>query len=209
MATGQSNQLTRQIGEHLVTAELGRRGVIATPFAGNVPQIDILAHKDGKSFPIQVKAINMDAWQFDIRVFLQVDLKGKRQIVKGPQPEFNKRLLCIYVKLNQYGSDEFYIFKQGALQQYFMKRYKSRIRTKNFESFHCAIRREDLKKFKENWNRILLVNPSFSLVDGKFKISNIEFKKYKCTKGINLLAKIPFPREFFINHVSVILSKAT
>jgi len=37
----------------------------------------------------------------------------------------------------------------------------------------------------------------------------IEFKNYKCIKGINLLSKIPFLREFFINHVSVILSTAT
>ena len=37
----------------------------------------------------------------------------------------------------------------------------------------------------------------------------IEFKNYKCIKGIKLLSKIPFLREFFINHVSVILSMAT
>lgn len=35
----------------------------------------------------------------------------------------------------------------------------------------------------------------------------IEFKNYRCIKGIDLLSKIPFLREFFINHVSVILSK--
>jgi hypothetical protein len=29
-------QLAGQIGEHLVVAELGRRGVVATPFSGNV-----------------------------------------------------------------------------------------------------------------------------------------------------------------------------
>ena len=36
-------QLTRQIGEHLVAAELGRRGYVATPFAGNIPMYDRLA----------------------------------------------------------------------------------------------------------------------------------------------------------------------
>ncbi len=36
----------------------------------------------------------------------------------------------------------------------------------------------------------------------------IEFKRYRCVKGINLLSKIPFFREFFINNVSVILSRA-
>ena len=37
----------------------------------------------------------------------------------------------------------------------------------------------------------------------------IEFKHYRCIKGINLLSKIPFLKEFFINHVTVILTKNT
>ena len=51
-----NTQLSGQIGEHLVTAELGRLGIIAAPFAGNVPDIDVLAYANGKSVPIQVKA---------------------------------------------------------------------------------------------------------------------------------------------------------
>jgi len=35
----------------------------------------------------------------------------------------------------------------------------------------------------------------------------IEFKNYTCIKRINLLSKIPILKEFFINHVSVVLSK--
>ena len=72
MATGIGTQLTRQIGEHLVTAELGRRGILASPFAGNVPAIDILAWANGISAGIQVKAINQDSWQFNIRSFLEI-----------------------------------------------------------------------------------------------------------------------------------------
>mgnify|MGYP001602978728 CR=1 FL=1 len=37
----------------------------------------------------------------------------------------------------------------------------------------------------------------------------IEFKRYKCIKGINMLSNVPFLREYFINHVSVILSRIT
>lgn len=40
MATGRQNKLTGQLAEHLVCAELGRRGLIATPFSGNVPTFD-------------------------------------------------------------------------------------------------------------------------------------------------------------------------
>jgi len=41
MATGRNNKLTGQISEFLVCAELGKRGLIATPFAGNVPAFDV------------------------------------------------------------------------------------------------------------------------------------------------------------------------
>lgn len=35
---------------------------------------------------------------------------------------------------------------------------------------------------------------------------NIEFVRYRCVKGADPLAKVPYLREFFINHASVILS---
>jgi len=43
LARNFSTQLAGQIGESLVVAELGRRGIVATAFAGNVPDIDLLA----------------------------------------------------------------------------------------------------------------------------------------------------------------------
>ena len=47
-----SSQLSGQIGENLVVAELGRRGIIATANIGaNVKDIDVLAYKDGKAMP--------------------------------------------------------------------------------------------------------------------------------------------------------------
>ena len=57
MSTGRNNKLAGQIGEFLVCAELGKRGLIATPFSGNVPAFDILAADDlCNTVPIQVKA---------------------------------------------------------------------------------------------------------------------------------------------------------
>ena len=56
MATGRGMQLTRQAGKHLVVAELGRRGYVATPFSGNIPMFDVLAADlRGRAVPIQVK----------------------------------------------------------------------------------------------------------------------------------------------------------
>ena len=53
MATGRDVQLTRQIGEYLAAAELGRRGWIATTFTGSVPGFDILAvNPDGRMLEV-------------------------------------------------------------------------------------------------------------------------------------------------------------
>ncbi len=67
MATGREMQLTKQVGEYLACAELCRRGFIATPFAGNVPEFDILAIS-GKyeTKPIQVKEGRGVSWQCDV-----------------------------------------------------------------------------------------------------------------------------------------------
>jgi hypothetical protein len=36
----------------------------------------------------------------------------------------------------------------------------------------------------------------------------VEYKHYRCVKGIKIFSHLPLAREFFINHVSVILSKS-
>jgi hypothetical protein len=55
MATGQSTKLTAAAGEFLVAAELCRRGLLATPFAGNVPHYDSIASgQSGGHVAVQV-----------------------------------------------------------------------------------------------------------------------------------------------------------
>jgi hypothetical protein len=55
-ASGRNNQLTRQVGEHLVVAELARLGYVATPFSGNVPTFDLLAANiDGMPFRFKLR----------------------------------------------------------------------------------------------------------------------------------------------------------
>ncbi len=78
-SAGRSNQLVKQIGEHLVCAELGRRGLIATPFAGNVPGCDVLAvDMQLRAVAIQVKAAqwvpeNQYCWPLTRDRFLVVE----------------------------------------------------------------------------------------------------------------------------------------
>ena len=78
-----SNQLSGQMGEALVVAELGRLGVIATAFSGNVPDIDILAYKDGRTTAIQVKAWKSGSVSFDARRFLEIEIADNKQTVIG------------------------------------------------------------------------------------------------------------------------------
>jgi len=152
MATGRSTQLTRQVGEHLVAAELGRRGLIAAPFAGNVPLFDLLAADEhGNLIPIQVKAINGPSWQFRITQFLEVRVQDGIQHVRGkvdlPAPD----LVCIFVLLGKTGKDAFYIFRHRNLQDHFAKTYKGGRRPRNPDSMHCALWPPDLEPHKDRW----------------------------------------------------------
>ena len=155
MATGLNNKLTGQIGEHLVTAELGRRGIIATPFAGNVPDIDILAYANEKTAHIQVKAINKSSWQFDIRTFLDIEMMKSGQRVRGINTNLDRKIFCVFVAIGDaLGQDRFYIFKWGWLQDYFSNIYKGRKPPYNINSFHCAVWEKDMTRHLDKWRLI-------------------------------------------------------
>ncbi len=146
MATGRSTQLTRQIGEYLTAAKLGRLGYIATPFAGNVPDFDsLIADDEGRSIPVQVKAINGGSWQFQITKFLDVEIIDEVQYVKGEQKLPKPNLVCIFVLLSEDEKDDFFIFQLRDLQIFFSKNYKGGRRIKNPQSLHCAILPKDLE----------------------------------------------------------------
>ena len=152
MAAGLSMWLTRQIGEHLVTAELRRRRIIATPFAGNVSGVDILAYENGVSVPVQVKAINGDSWQCDIRTFLDVIITDKGQRVRGPKKLLDRNVFCDFVAVRDTAAaDEFYLFRLGWLQDSFQKTYHGRKPPRSIPSFHCAIWKHDLTLHLGNW----------------------------------------------------------
>ena len=70
MSKGLNNRLAGQVGEYLVCAELGRRGLIATSFTGNVPEFDLIV-ADGslKTLPVQVKTSRGLSWPTKETVF--------------------------------------------------------------------------------------------------------------------------------------------
>jgi hypothetical protein len=147
-------QLTRQIGEHLVAAELGRRGYVATPFSGNVPMFDILAADiRGYAIPIQVKTISGASWQFKIDTFLNIEMVENKQVVKGKNILPNPDLVCIFVALKnkERVSNEFYIFRLKDLQDHFASNYKGGVRLISPLSMHCALWPPKLEQFRDNW----------------------------------------------------------
>ena len=55
MATGRSNKLVGQVGEFLVCAELGRRGMIATPFSACWTRAHKFGSRRGVRLELQVR----------------------------------------------------------------------------------------------------------------------------------------------------------
>lgn len=155
MATGHGTQLTRQIGEHLVVAKLGRMGFYAAPFAGNVPFFDLIASdSSGKSIPIQVKTINEpSSWQFNASAFLEIEINGNVQKLKGKKKLADPALTCVLINLRKNEQEDFYICELSFLQDYFFDNYRCE-RPKNPKSLHCAIKPKALDKFKSNWGLI-------------------------------------------------------
>lgn len=156
MATGLSTQLTRQIGEHLVAARLGRMGYIATPFAGNVPLFDLLAADEvGLTIPVQVKAINGPSWQYKADSFLEIEIVDGYQHVRGKKKLLNPGLVCVYISLAaDERDDQFFVFRLDDLQEYTASIYKSRRRPRNPTSTHCAVYPKDLAGFRDNWGLV-------------------------------------------------------
>ena len=145
MAAGRSTQLTRQIGEHLVVAELGRMGSIDIPFAGNVPSFDLLVANDaGGSIPVQVKTINDGSWQFRVTSFLDIEIKRDKQTVLGRKSTLNPGLGCVPVLLGGAGKGEFFTLTYKDLQAHFARHYKGRKRPHKIQSLHCAVQPKDL-----------------------------------------------------------------
>jgi hypothetical protein len=163
--SGRKNLLTKQIGEYLVAAELGRKGLIATTFTGNVPDFDILAtNKKFITIPIQVKTIwgPRGAWQLNAENFINIDIDKKNgfQKVIGKEGLSNPDLICIFVRLISQGDDEFYIFRLSDLQESIFEHYSQYLekhggkRPRNENSTHVSLTPENLKRFKGNWDLI-------------------------------------------------------
>ncbi len=166
MANGRNNKLTGQIGEFLVCAELGKRGLIATPFAGNVPAFDVLAADAYcRTVPIQVKASTGDNWPADARDWMNIELdeKTKQQEFSGPKVLVNADLIYVCVALappNSTARDRFFVLRKRDVQDAIIGSYsawmdkRDWIRPRNPASFDSRYFLPNIEKFENNWRLI-------------------------------------------------------
>jgi hypothetical protein len=79
MSSGYRNNLAKQMAEHLVCVELGRRDLLATPFSGNVPNYDVLvADISGHALPIQVKASRSTKWPSNALIWMDIEMDASQ-----------------------------------------------------------------------------------------------------------------------------------
>ncbi len=162
MATGRNTQLTKQVGEYLVACELARRGFLAATFSGNVPEFDlIVTNGNGVSLPVQVKTSNSGTWQFSIDRFVDITMKGDRQIMGKKKPLAVPNLICVFVIAGkQYGDDQFFVLAWSEVQELAIAHYKSvlaahgGVRPKKPESLHCALYLKELEGYRDNWGLV-------------------------------------------------------
>jgi hypothetical protein len=167
MSRGRQNKLVGQVAEHLVVAELGRRGLIATGFAGNVPAFDVIAADEMcRTVPIQVKASSGDSWPSDARVFLRLeyDRKEKRQNYLGPTELTNPDLIYVYVALADEAADtddRFFVLTMRELQEVCIRCYTSWMESKDWkrprnpESYDNRFWIKDIAAYENRWSLVL------------------------------------------------------
>jgi len=165
MSTGRLNKLAGQIGEYLVCAELGRRGLIATPFAGNVPTFDVLATDEScRTVPIQVKASRSNNWPSQATRWMQIELDPAtgRQNYSGPLNLATPDLIWVCVAIAAPGSrDRFFVLTEADIQHACVTGYTTWMETKgwkrprNAASLDCRWSILDIQKFEDNWDLII------------------------------------------------------
>lgn len=160
MKKGRQYKIVGQIGEYLVSAELGRRGYIATTFTGNVPEFDILVTNEKLiTTPVQVKTIRSGgSFQTTATKWMNISIEKGVQKILGKTKLTNPNLIYVMVILGEkYGEDEFYLLKEKELQKAYFLGYSKWLKIHDGrrpirpDSLHGAIGTKELEKYKNNW----------------------------------------------------------
>lgn len=165
MANGLSNKLAGQIGEYLVCVELGRRGLIATTFTGNVPEYDLLVCDDAlNTVPIQVKTSRGDSFpsQADRWLDIEFDHGQKKQVNLGKKSIDHPDLIYVCVALGKNREDDrFFVCLKSDIQNACIASYcrwmdpKDWKRPRNYKSLDNRYAIPDLVSFEDNWALVM------------------------------------------------------
>lgn len=163
MRSGLSKKVVGQAGEFAVCSQLGKLGLIATPFAGNVPGFDVLAVDEHLNcVPIQVKTSSGKTWiTGDLSKYVDVSMAGNVIMLGEIKPPRYPDLIRVYVTLGKAGKpDRFFIltesdFYQSAVES-FRKWLESHggVRPKNPDSMHSAVGISILEPHEDRWSLI-------------------------------------------------------
>lgn len=166
MSKGLNNKLAGQVGEFLVCAELGRRGLIATSFTGNVPEFDLLVADEAlRTVPIQVKTSRSDNWptRADLWLDLVIDGDSKKQIDNGYKKIAHPELIYVCVQLAGADSeavDRFFVLTKSQLQKICAENYRAWMngigwkRPRNYKSLDNRYYIDNLLPYEDNWSLV-------------------------------------------------------
>jgi hypothetical protein len=137
----------------------GAEHLIATTFTGNVPHYDIIASDEaGRHVSVQVKAGRGASWQFgNITQYCDIRFDGKRQVVGDMKACPVRRLIVIFVKIEDDGNDCFYIVTWQRLRDLLVRGHKAflarhdGVRPQRWDSLHSAIYEKALRPYRDRW----------------------------------------------------------
>ncbi len=163
MASGVSNKLTGQVGEHLVSAVLGTLGYYASPYSGNVPGFDITAvHAESlRSFPIQVKSSRKGSLvQSSIDKWCDISVGENNRQSIGPLKNLKyPDMIWILVRFGDSSicGSRFFICTKRDIQEKIVARYLDFMDRHDYRrpgggaSLQAILNIEDVIEFEDNW----------------------------------------------------------
>ena len=155
--------LTGRIGESRVVSELGRRGIDATGFSGNIPVIDVVAYRQSATCCLQVKAWMTPNIPVNTKNYLKLRFEGDRQFVDGLNEEAiaaSGNVIFVFVFIGETAADDrFFILRHRDVAE---KLYKQRTnwlekkgnRLGKPRSTLATLNQKGLAPYEDNWGLI-------------------------------------------------------
>lgn len=176
MGKGLSNKAVGQAGEFAVCAQLGKLGLVATPFSGNVPYFDVLVTDENlRTLPIQVKAsFGSDNWNASPATeWIDIKFEELKEHHKSGKPKFKQTILrakeikhsdliYVYIWLSPEAGlrDRYFVLTKKDIQDMVIDNYEAYLkkfrgeRPVNSKSVDCRVYLSKLKAYEDRWELI-------------------------------------------------------